>query len=84
MNGSIVEAAVDDFAVVSLNCFEPCAAADGDLNLDGAADGQDVRWLVDGILNGAAQPALCAGDFSANGALDLADVAGFVDTLIGP
>ncbi len=80
--GSIVEAAIDDFAVSSLQCAAPCPGATGDLDDNGFVNGLDVGLFVDAALNGASFDVTCAGDFSANGSLGAEDVADFVTLLL--
>ncbi|MFQ5428856.1 MAG: choice-of-anchor B family protein [Phycisphaerae bacterium] len=84
INGSIVEAAVDDFDVSSLQCAAPCPPADGDLNLDTLADGNDVPAFVTAVLSGPTPDELCAGDFTGDSVLDAADIPGFVAVLTTP
>lgn len=84
INGSIVEAAIDDFTVTSLQCLVPCAAADGDLNLDTFTNGADVQVFVDAMLGAPSPDETCAGDFNTNSQLDLGDLPGFVAALLAP
>lgn len=64
----------------------------GDLNGDGAADGLDISVFVDLILNGTGNyhinyPALdpiARGDFTSDYLVDLADLPGFLQVLLGP
>lgn len=84
INGSIVEAAIDDFEVSSLQCSVPCPVADGDLNLDTFINGADVQAFVDAMLGVPTPDQTCAGDFSTNGQLDLGDLPGFVAALLAP
>jgi len=63
----------------------PCPAHDGDMNGDAATDGRDIQGFVDGVVNGAANPALiCSGDFNNSGSLDPGDISGMVSVLLGP
>lgn len=80
--GSIVEAAVDDFAVSSLLCDPPCLGATGDLDANGMVNGNDVGVFVDAALNGGSFEVTCAGDFSNDGTLGAEDVTDFVALLL--
>lgn len=63
---------------VTLRYCQPC-----DANCDGVANGRDVAPFVS-ILIGAATPCgSCAGDANRDAAITLADVAAFVQCLIG-
>jgi len=84
LNGSIVEAAVDDFGVSTLQCMVPCPPADGDLNLDTLIDGRDIQFFVDALLGTPTAEETCAGDFNGNTQLDAGDVGEFVAALLVP
>ena len=83
-SGSIVEAAIDDFTITSLQCLAPCPVADGDLNLDTFTNGADVQAFVDALLGAPTFDEMCAGDFNTNSQLDLGDASGFVAALLAP
>lgn len=83
-NGSIVEAAIDEFHVETIDCFPPCPPADGDTNQDGSVDSRDVQAFVTGLLGSPAFASECAGDFNSNGMLDMDDIDGLVGVLLGP
>lgn len=84
INGSIVEAAIDDFTVTSLECLVPCPVADGDLNLDTFINGADAQVFVDALLGAPTPDEICAGDFNANDQLDFGDLPGFAAALVAP
>jgi hypothetical protein len=66
INGSIVEAAVDDVQVLSYDCF---VAAD--LNRDGKVDGADLGST---LSSWGTCPAPCAADLDGNGVVNGADL----------
>lgn len=58
---------------------------DGDLDESGSADGRDIAPFVAAVIAGSTDPtALYHADFSGNGVIDLDDVPGFVQKLVGP
>lgn len=81
---SIIEAGVDGFRVSALDCTAPCPGADGDLNLDGLIDGQDIPIFSLAVLGTPTTSDVCHGDFSNDLSLNSDDIAGFVDALLGP
>ncbi|MCB9857779.1 MAG: choice-of-anchor B family protein [Phycisphaerales bacterium] len=82
-DGSIVEAAIDEFNVETIDCLPPCPVADGDVNQDGNVDSRDVQAFVTALLGVPTFDQSCAGDFNANSDLDVGDVSGLIDALIG-
>ncbi len=82
--GSIVEAAVDDFSVTSLDCTPPCPAATGDFDGVGGTNGADIQPFISAMLGAPTPTEVCSGDFSGNGSLGVEDVAGMVTALLGP
>ncbi|MFO0974225.1 MAG: hypothetical protein U1A27_12420 [Phycisphaerae bacterium] len=57
----------------------------GDVSQNGLVDGADVQSFVNFVLFPASPgAALCAGDFSGDGALDTADIPGMVGRLMWP
>ncbi|MFQ5425412.1 MAG: choice-of-anchor B family protein [Phycisphaerae bacterium] len=82
--GSIVEAAVDDFSVTSLDCTPPCAGATGDLDGVGGTNGADIQPFISAMLGAPTPTDVCNGDFSGNGSLGVEDVSGMVTALLGP
>jgi hypothetical protein len=61
------------------------AAADGDMDGSGVADGDDIQMFIAAVLDQATDPAsVCPGDFSDDGVVDLADVDGMVSALLTP
>ena len=66
--GSLVEAAIDDLAIVGLDCGEPAACL-GDINLDGVVNGADLGQLL--IDWGQAEP---RSDLDQNGMVNGADL----------
>lgn len=57
---------------------------DGDVNLSGDADGDDIAVFVAAVLSGTAGgPVVCRGDFSGDYEIDVADIPGFVSVLLG-
>lgn len=62
--------------------FDPPPCMKGDFNADGVRNGLDVALFTDAFLGGASAFDVCAGDFSGNQALDVADVDGFVQCVL--
>jgi hypothetical protein len=62
----------------------PCPGPpDGDLDVNGIADGQDLAPFVTALISASSDPAhLCHGDFSADGVIEINDVPGQVDALL--
>ncbi len=81
-DGSVVEAAIDDFRVESVECSPPCPPATGDMNDDGLINGNDVQTFVTALLGSATFEQTCAGDFSADNSLDNNDLSGMVSALL--
>ena len=69
--GSVVEAALDDFLIYSLDCAPPCAA---DFNGDGTLDFFDYLDFVDAFSANN-----MSADFNGDGVLDFFDYLDFVD-----
>jgi hypothetical protein len=81
---SIVEAAIDAFAVSHFLCLV-CDAATGDLNGVDGPNGADLQLYIDGMLGAPTDPQICAGDFNGNLTLDVGDTSGLVDAILaGP
>ena len=58
---------------------------DGDMNVDGLANGLDIQRFIDSMLVGSRDPSdICHGDFSGDEVIDLADIPGMVAKLLGP
>jgi hypothetical protein len=85
--GSIVEAAVDDFRLQTVDCTPPFAV--GDLNCDGHVDFGDINPFVLTLTNPAsyrsAFPAcdIMLADINGDGAVDFGDINPFVAVLSG-
>jgi len=82
--GAIVEAALDGFSIVTLDCEPPCPGADGDLNGDGFVDGLDIMTFTAAVNGVPTAGEICRGDFSNDSTLSAADVAGLVAALLAP
>lgn len=82
--GAIVEAGIDGFTISTLDCAAPCAGADGDLNVDGLVDGQDVSAFTAAVIGSPTAGDICHGDFSTDSALTVDDVPGMVAALLVP
>ena len=82
LNGSLIEAAVDDFKVTALDCIDVpfCATMLGDMNGDSTVNGLDMQGFVTALL-GTYNP--CA-DFNGNQQMDVGDINGMVDALLAP
>jgi hypothetical protein len=63
-----------------------CAeTTNGDMNADGSTDGRDIADFSDALISGSTNPLLlCAGDFSGNGVIDIADLPDMVTALLAP
>ena len=70
--GSVVEAAVDDFAIDALTCTPPTTCA-GDFNHDGAASVQDIFDFL-----GAFFADDIAADINHSGAVSVQDIFDFL------
>ncbi|MBN2561075.1 MAG: dockerin, partial [Phycisphaerae bacterium] len=58
----------------------------GDVNDDGAVDGEDIAAFLDVIFNNPSGPpseSFCAADLDGNGEVNLDDVQPFVEELLG-
>jgi Immunoglobulin I-set domain len=88
-------AAAADTGIYSVTISNPCGSVNssaasvlvctpgGDLNGDGAANGDDIQQFVNAVLaNSAAASDVCAGDFSLNLNVDADDVDAFVAALL--
>jgi hypothetical protein len=82
--GSIVEAAVDDFMIVALTCEEP-PACDLDVNGDGTADVLDFLDFLDAYSSCDGQPAGCVGstgvdpNWNGDAQIDVLDLLDYLD-----
>jgi len=77
---------IDDVEIWAIGTqADPCAGipADGDLVGGDGCNGNDIQAFVDGIFVPPAQEVACHGDFNGNKVLDVGDVAGMVDALLG-
>lgn len=62
---------------------DACEPPDGDLNVDTAVDGVDVRLFTEAVRTSSTNAVyLIHGDFSGNGVMDPADIDGMVDAAI--
>lgn len=77
---------IDNVSVKALevDCMPGCAAPDGDMNVDGSANGVDIQRFATALM-GASTDAqdLAHGDFSNDGVIDMADVTDMVNTMLG-
>ncbi len=81
--GSLIEAALDDFHIERFSCVVvPSCALPGDMNGDGLVNGRDVQGFVSAELVSPFYQA-CADMVAPIGTLNAADVAAFVDKLVG-
>ncbi len=83
--GSLVEAAVDDFAATGIDCVPVISCLKGDVNNDSKVDGLDVQRYTDILVNGGGTPLeICAGDVgpSPNSAIDDTDTDNFVTCVL--
>lgn len=82
--GSIVEAAVDDFMIVALTCEEP-PACDLDVNGDGNVDVLDFLDFLDAYSSCDGQPAGCVGstgvdpNWNGDAQIDVLDLLDYLD-----
>ena len=59
-------------------------APNADMNVSGSADGSDISPFVTALLDASTVSSdLCHADFNANGVIDLDDVPGFTQKLLG-
>lgn len=75
--------ALDHHAIYIATPGASCGPPDGDMNVDSARNGRDVRNFVAAVLVASTAPAdLCHGDFSGNSVIDGVDVPGFVAAIL--
>ncbi len=79
---SIVEAGLDAFAIIGIDCMAPCTGADGDINASGFVNGEDIAFFVSAIMSVPTLSEACHGDFDGSGTLDTADIPNFVVALL--
>lgn len=79
---SIVEAGLDAFAIIGIDCDLPCVGADGDINGSGDVNGEDIAFFVGAILGVPTANETCHGDFDGSGDLNMADIPGLVSALL--
>ncbi|HPF38294.1 MAG TPA: hypothetical protein P5081_12015 [Phycisphaerae bacterium] len=73
---------VINIELVSVRQFA-MSAGDGDMNQDGAVDGDDVQPFATAVLGQSTDADdVCHGDFSLNGVVDPADIPGMVNVLL--
>jgi hypothetical protein len=68
------------------NCPPPAcdpADLDGDINGDGHTDGRDIDAFISAIMGTPTHTQVCHGDFNGNDALDVGDMTGLVNALLG-
>ncbi|HVP13310.1 MAG TPA: hypothetical protein VMV94_19205 [Phycisphaerae bacterium] len=64
-------------------CFT-CSTHNGDMDGNGTADGKDIQHFVEALLTASAsRHDVCPSDFNNNGVVDLGDVGGMVNKLLG-
>jgi len=73
--GSLVEAAVDDFEIVSLRCVDPAPACAPDFNGDGTLDPDDLADYIGAFFS---QPPAAGSDFNHDGLTDPDDLADYI------
>lgn len=76
---------VDNVKVQALeiDCIPGCASPDGDMNIDGSANGADIQGFASALINGSTNTQdLAHGDFSGNGVIDMADMNDMVTALL--
>ncbi len=78
---SIVEAGLDAFSITMVDC---CTTADGDIDNNGAVDGEDLRLYVEAAMGAPSMAALCHGDFNGDGILAADDVPPLVAACLAP
>lgn len=67
------------------DCVDQCPnAADGDMDFSGMTNGEDIALFIGGIQGSPTQNEICAGDFSNDNQLTIADIAGMVNALLTP
>lgn len=75
--------AVESMAIQDLPFMPLGPAPTGDMNGDCVTNGRDIQPFVDAVRTASTNARdLCAGDFSANGTINAADVPGFVAKLL--
>lgn len=77
---------IDNVSVKALeiDCIPGCGSPDGDMNVDGSANGGDMQSFTNALLSGSTNAADVAhGDFSGNGSIDMADVNQMIATILG-
>ncbi|MCB9853816.1 MAG: choice-of-anchor J domain-containing protein [Phycisphaerales bacterium] len=77
---------IDNVSVKALEiaCIPGCGSPDGDMNVDGSANGADMQSFADALVNASMDFVDVAhGDFSGNGVIDMADVNQMVATMLG-
>ena len=73
--GSLVEAAIDDFAIVSLLCVDPAPTCPPDFNGDGTLDPDDLADYISAFFS---QPPAPGSDFNHDGLSDPDDLADYI------
>jgi hypothetical protein len=87
-SGSIIEAAVDDFRIDTVDCTPPAFPV-GDLNCDGTVGFADINPFVQALADPAGYEAaypncdINLGDVNGDGSVDFADINPFVALLTG-
>jgi hypothetical protein len=81
INGSIVEAAVDDFTVSTRTC-DSTPTCNADANDDGNVDQGDVDYLVN-VVGGGGNPTGFNPDFNSDGNVDQSDVDALINVVGG-
>lgn len=74
-----------DFDGIPDECSDDCLdPADGDLDFNGTTDGADIGPFVAALLAIPTPAEICAGDFSNDNAVSIADINGMVNALLAP
>ncbi len=69
----------------TLSILAACPGATGDVNDDGAVDGDDIQFFVNAALGSGSSAEVCASDFSSNGSVGIEDVPAMITALMtGP
>jgi len=69
----------------TMSIFTPCSGATGDVNDDGAVNGDDIQFFVNAALGSGSSDEVCAADFSSNGSVGSEDVPSMIAALMtGP
>lgn len=79
-DGSLVEAAVDEFRVEVVDCVAPPSCDPCDANCDGSVNPFDINEFLT-IISGASACSPCAGDTDGNGTTNPFDIQPFLDCL---